>query len=129
VGLPVWRRVEPVARKFLPARSLHGAFVLGGLWGFMPCGLVYTALALSLGNTSALGGAATMGAFGLGTLPTLLTMGAFASRLSSITRIAWVRRAAGAIVIVFGLLHASGAIAAMVAPTSPDHACCANAGH
>ncbi len=120
VGLPVWRRIEPVARRFLPARSIGGAFVLGGLWGFMPCGLVYTALALSLGNTSAAGGAITMAAFGLGTLPTLLTMGVFASRVAAVLRFPWVRRVAGAVVIAFGLVHATAALGAMASPTS-DH--------
>ncbi len=129
LGLPLWRGVEPVARRFLPARSLRGAFVLGGLWGFMPCGLVYTALALSLGNTSAFGGAMTMGAFGLGTLPTLLTLGVFASRFVGVgvTRVTWVRRLAGAVVIGFGLFHASSALAAMLAPAGAGNTCGAHA--
>lgn len=128
IGLPLWRRIEPTARRFLPARSLRGAFVLGGLWGFMPCGLVYTALALALGNTSVAGGALTMAAFGLGTLPTLLTMGVFASRIAGarVTRMAWVRRAAGALVFAFGLVHASSALTAIASPPSADHECSAH---
>lgn len=131
LGLPLWRGIEPVARRFLPARSLRGAFVLGGLWGFMPCGLVYTALALSLGNTSAFGGAMTMAAFGLGTLPALLTLGVFASRFVGVgvTRVAWVRRLAGAVVIAFGLFHASSALSAMLDPAATGNTCGAHATH
>lgn len=124
-GLPLWHRVEPLARKLLPVRSLPAALGLGALWGWMPCGLVYAALGVALGTGTASGGAAAMAAFGLGTLPMLLTMGAFASRVVAFLRVAWVRRAAGAVIVAFGLLHVVATSAQIAGGPSRSHSCCA----
>jgi sulfite exporter TauE/SafE len=123
-GLPLWRHLEPLARRILPVRSLTAALALGALWGWMPCGLVYAALGLALGTGSASGGALAMLAFGLGTLPTLLTMGALASRLAVFLRVAWVRRAAGVVIVGFGLFHVVAASAQIARGPTATHACC-----
>ncbi|MCB2204529.1 sulfite exporter TauE/SafE family protein [bacterium] len=57
--------------KLLGNSSQSSLFTIGLLNGFLPCGLVYMALAGSLAMGSALGGAAYMFLFGLGTLPLL----------------------------------------------------------
>jgi sulfite exporter TauE/SafE len=124
IGLPLWRRVEPLARRLLPVRTVAASVGLGALWGWMPCGLVYAALGLALGTGSAAGGALAMAAFGLGTLPMLLTMGMLAMRLRPLTRVAWIRRAAGAAIVVFGVFHVVAASAQIVQPAA-RHACCA----
>lgn len=77
--------------------------VLGGLWGLLPCGLVYSALALALSSGNGLQGALLMAAFGLGTVPAV-TLSSWASAPVA----AWLRRdgvrwAAGASLIAFGL--------------------------
>ena len=130
IGLPLWRRIEPQARKLLPVRTLSSALGLGALWGWMPCGLVYAALGIALGTGSASGGALAMVAFGVGTLPTLLTMGAVAARVAQLTKIAWVRRGAGVAIVAFGLLHVAAAGAQIAggraAAASP---CCAGHSH
>lgn len=72
LGARLWRRLQPLAGS---AMSLPGPtrFVgLGLLWGFLPCGLVYSALALAAASGSAAGGAVTMLAFGAGTLPSMV---------------------------------------------------------
>jgi sulfite exporter TauE/SafE len=93
----------------------------------MPCGLVYAALGLALGTGSALTGALAMFAFGVGTLPTLLTMGALAARVAMAARLVWVRRLAGAAILAFGVLHVAAASAqiADIGDTAAPHACCA----
>jgi sulfite exporter TauE/SafE len=125
VGLPFWRRIEPLARRLLPVRTLPAALALGALWGWMPCGLVYAALGLALGTGSASGGAVAMIAFGAGTVPMLLTMGTLATRVTLFLRVTWVRRAAGVVVLAFGLLHVVSASAQIVGGPSTRHACCA----
>ena len=50
---------------------------LGALWGWLPCGLVYSVLLTALASGSAPRGALIMLAFGLGTLPNLLAIGLF----------------------------------------------------
>src|SRR6185369_4447511 len=82
LGARLFAPLIPLARRFLPFTSPWHALAAGALWGFMPCGLVYSALAVALLAGSAAKGALTMAAFGLGTLPMLLAMGGLASTLS-----------------------------------------------
>ena len=103
-GGVLWRRLEPLGRGLLPARSAWHGFLLGLLWGWLPCGLVYSALVWTVSSGGALQGAALMLAFGLGTLPNLLLMGVAAAQLNRWVRTPWVRALAGGVVIMFGLL-------------------------
>lgn len=75
LGAKVWRYLRPVGQRFIPARTAPRAFALGAVWGWLPCGLVYTVLAWSLASGSPTRGAVLMLGFGLGTLPALVTMG------------------------------------------------------
>lgn len=116
VGQVLWRRVQPLTRRFLPARSVTQALPLGALWGLIPCGLVYGVLATALVTGSATRGAGLMLAFGLGTLPNLLLAGMLFKRFRDFTRHGRVRLAAGLIVLgfgVFGLYHAPSLGAAL----------------
>jgi sulfite exporter TauE/SafE len=102
-GGVLWNRVQPVFKKLLPVRNLPGAFVAGMVWGWLPCGLVYSVLVGALASGSATGGAALMLAFGLGTLPNLLGMGLFARSLQPFLQHPITRRAAGSLVAGFGV--------------------------
>ena len=109
-GQKLWRRLQPLARGYLPARTMAQAFPLGLLWGWLPCGLVYSALVTALSSGSAGQGAALMLAFGLGTLPNLLLAGLFAARLRAYAANAAVRRTAGGLVLAFGMWGLFGAL-------------------
>ncbi|WDE10033.1 sulfite exporter TauE/SafE family protein [Thalassomonas haliotis] len=74
LGKGLWRRISPLSKKVIPVDSPAKALALGGLWGWLPCGLVYSTLTWSMASGSALNGAAVMFFFGLGTLPALVTM-------------------------------------------------------
>ncbi|MGB5671912.1 MAG: sulfite exporter TauE/SafE family protein [Sedimenticolaceae bacterium] len=100
----LWRRIEPLGRGLLPVRSVRHALLLGLLWGWLPCGLVYSALVWTVSAGGAVEGAMLMLAFGLGTLPNLLLMGVAAAQLTRWARQPLVRALAGALVIVFGVL-------------------------
>ena len=102
-GALLWRRIEPLGRRFLPVRSTAGALGLGTVWGWLPCGLVYSALVLAAAQATPGAGALTMAAFGFGTLPMLLAMGGAAPRLSTWTRHRTARRLAGGLIILFGV--------------------------
>jgi sulfite exporter TauE/SafE len=65
-------------------------------------------------------------AFGAGTLPTLLAMGALAARVAEAMQLAWVRRVAGLAIVMFGVLHVAGAGAQIADRSSHAHACCAD---
>ena len=102
-GQKLWRHIQPLTRRFLPVRTIAQALPLGLLWGWLPCGLVYSALVTALTSGSALRGAGMMLAFGLGTLPNLLLAGLLAVRLNKY--LAWpvVRVTSGLLVLAFGL--------------------------
>jgi sulfite exporter TauE/SafE len=102
-GQQLWRRIQPLTRRFLPARTVAQAFPLGLLWGWLPCGLVYSALANALSAGSAWHGAGLMLAFGLGTLPNLLLAGIVLARFNQFAKKAWVRRISGILVLGFGV--------------------------
>lgn len=103
LGQHLWRFLQPLTRRFLPARNVAQAFPLGLLWGWLPCGLVYSALASALGAGSAGRGALLMLAFGLGTLPNLLLAGIVLARLNEFVRRPAVRLLSGVLVLGFGL--------------------------
>lgn len=103
-GGMVWKRLEPLGRRLLPVRTPWQALLLGMIWGWLPCGLVYSVLIWSLSAGSLLEGALLMGAFGLGTLPNLLLMGAAAGWLASLLRKPLARRVAGGMVMLLGLM-------------------------
>ena len=102
-GYRLWRHLQPMSRRYLPARRVAQAFPLGLVWGWLPCGLVYSALVSALASGSAAGGAALMLAFGLGTLPNLLLAGLLAARLRAYAALPGVRWSAGLLVLGFGL--------------------------
>lgn len=107
-GGALWRRLQPLARRLVPIDSTAKAAGAGVLWGWIPCGLVYSMLALALASGDALSGAAVMAAFGLGTLPNLLAAGFAAQKLLAWRRVPWVRRAAGLAIValaIFGLVR------------------------
>lgn len=104
LGGLLWRRIQPLTRRLLPVRTPLRAFLLGMLWGWLPCGLVYSVLVAAIASASAAGGGMLMLAFGLGTLPTLLTMGLAAARLKSWLQQRWLRRLCGLVVVGFGLM-------------------------
>lgn len=103
-GGALWKRIQPLSKKFLPVRTVSQAFALGLLWGWLPCGLVYSVLVTALATGSAWQGGALMLAFGLGTLPALLAMGMAAVRIRGLLQQIWVRRVCGVLVLGFGLL-------------------------
>jgi sulfite exporter TauE/SafE len=102
-GGSIWRRIEPLGRKLMPVHSPGQALVLGLIWGWLPCGLVYSVLIWAISAGGAIEGAGLMLAFGLGTLPNLLLMGATAAWLGRYVRKPAVRQLAGGLVVLFGV--------------------------
>ena len=102
-GQHLWRHIQPLTRRFVPAKTVAQAFPLGVLWGWLPCGLVYSALATALTAGSAERGALLMLSFGLGTLPNLLLAGILLARLNEFVRRPAVRIVSGLLVLGFGL--------------------------
>jgi hypothetical protein len=100
-GFMVW---QALLRRF-PSLALSPGrrFPSGVLWGFLPCGLVYTMLTSAMARGSAADGALLMLCFGLGTFPTLLGAGFLAGQIAAFRQFRRVRSGMGGMVIVFGL--------------------------
>ncbi|MCU0897561.1 MAG: sulfite exporter TauE/SafE family protein [Burkholderiales bacterium] len=103
-GGALWRFAQSHGLKLGPAQTPLGAVGAGLAWGWIPCGLVYSAVALALVSGDAARGALVMLAFGLGTLPTLLATGLAADRLKRLARDRRVRVAAGIAVLAMGIV-------------------------
>ncbi|MDN3523466.1 sulfite exporter TauE/SafE family protein [Halomonas ramblicola] len=103
LGRRLWRHLEPFGRRLMPVVRVPQALALGAVWGWLPCGLVYSMLAWSLAMAEPLRGATLMGAFGLGTLPALLVTGLAARQLAGLIRHPATRTLAALAIIAFAL--------------------------
>jgi len=102
-GAGLWRKLSGSAKHVLPASTPGRALSVGFLWGALPCGLVYSAVAIAATSGSLAGGAWIMLAFWLGTLPAMLAVGASAQQLQRWKSRKALRRLAGIFVILLGL--------------------------
>ncbi|MDO6461453.1 sulfite exporter TauE/SafE family protein [Granulosicoccaceae sp. 1_MG-2023] len=117
-GKHLWKHLQPLTRRLLPLSSLSRAYASGLLWGWLPCGLVYSALVWAVGSADPLRGALLMLVFGLATLPAMLLTGAAALRFGHFTRHRAVRRIAAAVLILLGLLQLAGISAGTLIPVA-----------
>lgn len=78
-------------------------FLLGSVWGLIPCGFLYAAQIKAAATGNLWMGAATMLAFGLGTMPMMLGVGVSASRLSADKR-SQLFRLGGWVTLSIGIL-------------------------
>jgi hypothetical protein len=107
-GEKIWRRIEPLGRRFLPPKHLGHALGLGLVWGWLPCGLVYSTLVLAATAGGPAAGMRTMLAFGLGTLPMLLAMGLASEWIARATRNVWIRRVSGVVLLALAIMMLVG---------------------
>jgi sulfite exporter TauE/SafE len=108
LGAPLWRRLQPLATRFIRSDNSYAA---GILWGWLPCAFVYGALAAAALAGSPARGAAAMLAFGIGTLPALVAAGLAATQARAWLGRRAVRTAAGSALLglgTYGLVHAGG---------------------
>jgi len=103
LGGSLWKRLQPYTARLLPVNSVPRALGLGALWGWLPCGLVYSVLLTALASGSITQGALIMLAFGLGTLPNLLAIGLFWESIQGWVQSPRVRSVAGLLVAMFGI--------------------------
>jgi sulfite exporter TauE/SafE len=113
----VWKKIEPYGRRLIPVETLPKAFVFGMIWGWLPCGLVYTALALAATTGDVVRSTFTMLAFGVGTLPAVVGVGIMTSWMVRLSNMKKFRQAAGITLIVLALLAAFPGLNPMVRHT------------
>lgn len=102
-GAVLWRHLSPLARHVLPISSPARALGAGFVWGALPCGLVYSAVAIAATSGSAARGNLIMLVFWSGTLPALLLAGASANKLGKWTSNPTLRRFTGVMLLCVGI--------------------------
>lgn len=108
VGARLWPKIAQLGRKVLPVTRFPQALAFGMLWGWMPCGFVFTVLIIATLQADALRGAMTMAAFGLGTIPALLAASFGAQRLRKLAALPAYRHAAGSVLALCAALTLAG---------------------
>jgi uncharacterized protein len=102
-GMHVWRRLQPFTHRAARSDAWYGSLLLGLLWGWLPCGMVYSMLLMAATTGNVAAGAATMASFGCGTLPAMLASSWVISRLPWSANRATLRLASGMLLVLFGL--------------------------
>ena len=110
LGGGLWRKIQPLLSSLLSERSWGKSLLVGIIWGWLPCGLVYSMLVWSMTIANPLGGAAIMLAFGMGTLPMLMGLAILSEQLDRFRRNKTIRQLLGSIIICFGLLTLLGMV-------------------
>jgi sulfite exporter TauE/SafE len=106
LGLHFWKKIEPFGRKLIPVKSRTQAYLFGMVWGWLPCGLVYAALALAATAGDISKSALTMLSFGLGTLPAVMGVGIMTGILTRLSRMQRFKQAIGLFMVALALLAA-----------------------
>lgn len=100
---PGWSRMLARASRRVDRQRWHGGLLLGLLLGFLPCGILYAALAVAAAAGGPGRGALDMLAFGLGTLPSLVGVG-LAGHLAGRARAGLLRRLAAPVMLANAVL-------------------------
>ena len=101
LGTHLWRRLQPLAQSAARGSRWYHALAIGLLWGWLPCGMVYSVLLMAAASGHAVSGAATMLSFGLGTVPALLLSSVLAAQVPRIAGRPAVKMVSGALLVVF----------------------------
>ncbi|HLV47892.1 MAG TPA: sulfite exporter TauE/SafE family protein [Aliidiomarina sp.] len=105
LGAVLWRRLKPLSLKFnCNSAKISHVFAAGMLWGWLPCGLVYSALSWAALSASPLSGALFMLLFGLGTLPSMLFLGMVSQRVQHLLKSAKFRWASSLLLAAYGVI-------------------------
>jgi sulfite exporter TauE/SafE len=105
-GAVIWHKIEPYGRRLIPVSTHLQAYAFGMIWGWLPCGLVYAAVTLAATAGNEVRGALTMLAFGIGTLPAVVSVGVMTSLMMRLSAMKNFRQAAGISLILLALLAA-----------------------
>ena len=103
IGEPLWHRLQPIGRRLVPVTTLPRALIYGAVWGWLPCGLVYSMLLSTPAQGEPAAGAVFMALFGAGTLPVMLGTGLFAGRLYRFIGDSRLRVVSGLTIVALGL--------------------------
>jgi sulfite exporter TauE/SafE len=105
-GSRFWKLLEPLGRRLIPVQNRTQAYFFGMVWGWLPCGLVYTALLTAAASGNVVKSTLSMLAFGLGTLPAVMGTGIMTGILTRLSRMRRFKQTVGLLLIALALLAA-----------------------
>lgn len=114
LGRNFWQLISPWSKKLLPFKSPIQALPYGMIWGWLPCGLVYSVLTWSLASGSALQGSMIMAGFGLGTLPIMVLMATGFHKIQQLIQTPIAKVLMGLLLIAFATKQLFQAISASI---------------
>lgn len=104
LGQWLFNYLEPWGQRLLPVKTIAQAYLYGFTWGWLPCGLVYTATLYAVSQAAVIAPVWTMLAFGMGTLPSMLVVGFSTKSILRMIASAWFRVVAGALLCSLSVL-------------------------
>ena len=108
IGRRLWPRIAPLGRRLLPVNTLPRALAFGMVWGWMPCGFVYSVLLVATLQAMPCAARSIMAAFGIGTVPALLIAALGAQRFAGFAALAPARHVAGSVLLLSAVLTLAG---------------------
>jgi uncharacterized protein len=102
----LWKYLQPIGKRFIPADTLPRCFIVGMIWGWLPCGLVYSVLLWTLSSADPGMGMLYMFTFGIGTLPSMLLMSVGSNLVVKVAATKNMKIATGLLIIILALASA-----------------------
>ncbi len=121
MGATLWAKIAPLAKSLVPVTSLPRALGLGLVWGWLPCGLVYSVLLIAATSAAPADGAAIMIAFGIGTMPAMVMTGLGAAQVTQLMRRRGTRLGFGLLIVVLGVLTIAMPLTGWLSPEAHQH--------
>lgn len=110
IGASLFKRIQPYSKSLIPFPTAFHALPYGIIWGWLPCGLVYSTLSWSLASGSAMKGGLLMLCFGLGTLPSLLAVSASSKEIVNIFKSPKTKQVVAISLLILGIYNISQAL-------------------
>lgn len=121
LGAHLWKWIQPLSKTLVPVKTRWHALLLGLIWGWLPCGLIYSALVYSATASTLAQAAFIMFGFALGTLPTVLLGSLMAERFITIIKKKNVRIIMALLIILFGVWTIMNNQAHQISGDSTNH--------
>jgi len=103
IGKVLWQKISPLSKNLIPVDTPLKALSLGALWGWLPCGLVYSTLTWSMASGNTISGALIMACFGVGTLPALVLMSLSTIKIKQLLNKPILRKTLAVGIISYGI--------------------------
>lgn len=99
----IFYNLTPLYKKIIPIKTYWKALLIGLLWGYIPCGLVYSVFIWALSSGNIIKSCLLMTFFGLGTLPSIISIGYSQFFIKKINNYKIIKNIINILIISFGI--------------------------